>query len=376
MQENKPKSLQKVNFFTVSCKDTHFFLAWTLLNLLAEVMNMQYDDELERIASQFIKRKVSLEEAKNKLIMLVYSHPEAFGLGRLNKDTMHSFLLWTQKRIVQLLENYNSEISSFATYFRQSIYLCKKTFLRRLASNNAREQAMMELSPLEEEAHEYQYNATEYSLTCCADDHVLEGACVRYKDFATNLFDKKGVRWSTFEMKENLRKAACLILTLKACCYVDADIIRKVSSITKLSEEDITVLLDEVKKKVDRKIQKREYCIKSRDAAFYFHRRYRVESERIERGTDLSSSIQKRYERQTKIWKARVEQLKTPRYMAIPSNTDLAEVLNISSRKIERILHTAEKNIDTISLKDYDSSHETLSCNGQRKQKEGNEANS
>ena len=101
-----------------------------------------------------------------------------------------------------------------------------------------------------------------------------------------------------------------------------------------------------------------------------------LESQKVKDSCSRSKEIKKRYEKQTKIWKNRLEMLKNKKYMGIPSNSQVAEILKISNRKIERILLAAKKNIDTISMKDYDINHETLSCNWQRKQKKRNEANS
>ncbi|MCR5763448.1 MAG: hypothetical protein K6G00_08725 [Treponema sp.] len=337
---------------------------------------MQNEETLDIIEKKFIIHEISADEAKNQLIMQIYNNPQYFGLEKLNKDDLHSFLLWVQQRIVKLLTNYNSKIGHFATYFRQSIFLCKRSFLKVLARTQACEKSLIEISPLKEEEREYQYNSEEYSLSCCMPDNQPDATHIRYKDFMNALLSQKGIRWSQLEMKENLRKAACLILTLKACCFVDSDIIRKVSFITKLTENDITELLEQVKEKVGEKIKKRECCIKSRDSAFFFHRRYLLEFQKLQDDNFFSEKLRKKYEKQTKIWENRNKQLKTSKYMAIPSNAALAEVLNISDRKIGHIINSAKKNIDTISMKDYDISHETISCNRQRKQKKRDETNS
>ncbi len=339
---------------------------------------MQYNNELEIIARKFFNHEISFEQATNRIIINIYNNKAYFGLEHFDEDSFHSFLIWLQKRLKRVLYNYNPKNGLFSAYCRQSIYLSRKSFLKFLSIKNLREKTMTQIYSITEEEREFQFNSKVYDLSCCNDDVECiqqENTSGHYKELI-NLLKKKGLQWSRIEMAENLRKAACLILTLKACYFVDSDIIRKVSSVTKLSEIEISELLNEVKQLASQKIKQHEYYVKSRDSAYFFHRRYMLESQKVKDSCSRSKEIKKRYEKQTKIWKNRLEMLKNKKYMGIPSNSQVAEILKISNRKIERILLAAKKNIDTISMKDYDINHETLSCNWQRKQKKRNEANS
>ena len=339
------------------------------------------EDELENIERRFKNNEISLDEAKNQLIVLIYKNPQYFGMSRFSKDLLHSFLLWVQKKLVQVFLQYDESKGKFASYCRVSMYYCKNVFLKSLANKNLQDKVLNGISTLVQEEHEYDYSAHEQELVCCQDYNTLSLTenTVRCKDFIDNLVAKKGIRWSKIEMRENLRKAACLIFTLKACCYVDADIIHKVSSVTKMSIADITKLLQEVQEKIDKKIEKHEKLIESLNAQYIFYQKYCIQTEKIKKYNEVNSylanKLEKNRERHTEIWKLRLEQIKAGKFKAVPSNIDLSKVLHIPDRKIRRLLLTAEKNIDTIKMKDYDINHETIFGYGQRKQKEGDETN-
>lgn len=320
--------------------------------------------ELEDVARKYKSHELSLDEAKNQLVILIYNNPPFFGMEKMSKDTFHSFLLWAQKRIENILINFNSTEGSFSGYCRQSIFLCIRTFMKINAKDTASEESFINIAPMQEEENLYKYNENEYSLQCNSScENIQIEKNISSVDFLNKYVPQKGRRWKYDVMIENLRKAACLILTLKSCCYVDADIVRKVSLVTNLKEEEIVSLLNQVKSKLNRKIKIRENCIKARDYAFFYRRRYMLETVKLNEKCSLAEKLIKGYEKQTEIWNRKNKQLKNHKYKAIPTNADLAEVLNVSDRRIAYILKTAKKNIDTISLKDYDINHETIFSN-------------
>ena len=339
------------------------------------------EDELENIGRRFKNNEISLDEAKNQLIILIYNNPLYFGVARFSKDYMHSYLLWIQKRVVQIFLLYDENKGNFADYCRYSMYLCKHGFLKSIAKKDLQDKALNGISSMDQEEREYDYSTNEYELVCRQDYDSLSLTenTVRYKDFMDNLVAKKGVRWSSVEMRENLRKAACLILTLKACCYVDADIIQKVCSVTKLSTADITKLLEEVKGKIDKKIKRHDNQIKSLNTQYVYYQKYCLQIENFKNSIAVDSymadKVKRTKERHNAIWKSRIEEIKSGKFKVVPSNTDLSKVLHVSDRKIRQLLRTVEKNIDTIKMKDYDINHETIFGYGQRKQKEGDETN-
>ena len=331
-------------------------------------------EKLDFIARKLIDRKISADKAKNMLIQVIYENPAYFSMQSLNMDTIHSFLLWAQKRFYIIVSKYNPKKGNFSTYCKVSVQMCLRSYLKTVAKDSAKENSIEELA---QEEYYYQYNKQNDFISFESNTEETALSSATGIEYFTNIYLRGTGHHRTYqETVENLRKAACLILALKSCCYVDADIIRKVSKVTNLSETEISSLMEKTKIKVSCKIRKRNSCIESRNAAFFYHKRYFFESQRIVNDTCLSRQIKYRYENQTRLWKKRNELLRKKTYKAVPSNTELAQILNVSDRRIAYILKSAQRNIDIISLKDYDIDHETVSCNWQRKQKEGDDADS
>ena len=103
----------------------------------------------------------------------------------------------------------------------------------------------------------------------------------------------------------SLRKKAILILALKSSYYLDDQLISKVSDETGMSKNNLYLLRDSLNATLVNKIGRRNACIRCRDNAYYYHRKYMIESYRLNHQTTWAELIAGKYKKQTKTWHLR-----------------------------------------------------------------------
>ena len=119
---------------------------------------------------------------------------------------------------------------------------------------------------------------------------------------------------------------------------MDEDLIEKVSKFVELPSSELRKMLDQMNAQLGRKINRREICIRKRDSAFFYHRKYMLEMLHLNSDTSLSEKIKKSFAKQTKCWIEKNNCLKNAELRISPSNRAIAEVLGIRQRHFEYIL--------------------------------------
>ena len=168
--------------------------------------------------------------------------------------------------------------------------------------------------------------------------------------------------------KELQQKQACLCLALKCCYFMDEKLVEKVSAATEVPKADLQQMLVTLESQMSRKIKRRERCIRRRDTAFFYHRKYMLELPHLDEGTALEEKVRTQLGIQTECWKEKNRQLQEVTHRIAPSNRVIAELLGLSPRRVEYILKKAAENIDNNGGRWYSAEHENISS--ERKQQQ------
>lgn len=318
-------------------------------------------DELEHIAVQVAEGRMTSTEGTNELLRVLYTNKGRFGLGRLDLDSLHEFLLQQYQKFKRLLCSYRSENEfSFSGFIYTSIQQSLRQWRRKNAQTAAVEESFRQQGELVYEEIEYRYQQEEFACCCEPVPEFRSGKLDRAaqlpeeepqcKERLLHRDPQQAARTKTApfrynEKEDKLRKATYLILALKSSYYIDYDIIRKVSKVTGVSEKKIACMVEATNASMKRRISNHEDCLQSRDRAFFFHRRYRREYSKLEHGSWLARQTAQKYERQTEIWEFKNEQLKQAKYSAVPSNRTVARMLNLDDRKVASILQLARNGV-------------------------------
>lgn len=313
--------------------------------------------EIEDIAKKVIEGSMSEQEGAKKLMELIFLYKRLFGLASLDEDQFTEFLLFQYDKLLRIFSNYNPAYGQFFTFLQGSI---RGTYLtwRKQAARDKTALDTITISPsmtFEESMSHYALPGDSYSM-----NHVhSKGHSVHhstYQPLSLRRNDGKlSCRYKNPSVQRrrinNLRKDASLILTLKSSFYINEDIVEKVSYVSGVPAEKINDMCDKVKSSLKNKIDRRSACVRCRDNAFFFHRKYMLEYRRIDRQTIWSEIIHSKYKKQTKTWNEKNSRLQRKDYRITASNRLVGKILGITPRRVTYVIRQAQQNMDIIQVK-------------------------
>jgi len=154
---------------------------------------------------------------------------------------------------------------------------------------------------------------------------------------------------------------------LKSSYYLDEETITKVCSFTGVSKKEILSMQSRLNRTLGTKIKRRDSCIRCRNNAFYFHRKYSIELRNICPNSTWATLIQNKYSKQTQTWINKNTRLRRKDYYVSVSNCEIGKILNMDPRHVKYVINKAKENVDILTQNQYHIKHENLSCNGKPK---------
>lgn len=312
--------------------------------------------ELEEIAEVFLKGMISSREAAFRIVKLIDTRKAYFKLDEWSKDVSDDFLLTELPHIENLLKTFDPNKANFSTFFYKSISPSAHDYKRKLVSSIAEKESVNCMKALLYEEQDYRYAQNEaamYVEAACTEDELRRSMARTTKnrrDLISNTIQQKFYHSTEDEKLEDLRRSACLILFLKSSAVVDDSSIRNTSIVTGISEERLFSMIAELKEKIEKKISRREDTSRVRDMAFFLRRKYRLQFLKLDKGGMMQKKMRDLLKTQSVRWRKNNWRLETDMSIA-PSNKDIGEVLNVSQRKIARILKRARQKIEEIKMK-------------------------
>lgn len=309
---------------------------------------------LENLRDRIENGELTYDEATNVIMKEVYTHKGLFGLTRLTEDELQSYMLHQRDNFEQLLHSYDRTSGSFFTYLMKTIERSTKTWKKRCIRNRIFENEITVSDQLlyEEMQGRYLEPEEEYIKK---EEEVLAVNEPLPEDKIT----LKNKPWDkTKNRKFDDQKAFILILALKASYSMNEELIKKVSQKTGISEEELTDYINQINETLENKINRREACLRCRDNAYYFHRKYQNEATHLLDGTNWADTINQKYKKQTKTWIDKNRRLSLKQYSVSATNISIGKILGMSPRHVSYVLRKGLDNVDNNSLKEYHDDYE------------------
>lgn len=309
---------------------------------------------LENLTEKIEKGELTYAEATNVILKEVFTHKGLFGLTRLTEDEFQSYILHQRDNFEKLLHTYDKSSGSFFTYLMKTIERSTKTWKKRCIRNRIFENEITISDQILYEEQESRYLQPEEEYIKKEEETMS----VNEPDFEETL-SLKNKPWSkTKKRKYDDKKAYILILALKASYSMNEDLIKKVACTTGVSEELLSEYIKQTKATLSNKINRREACLRCRDNAYYFHRKYQNEATHLLDGTNWADTINQKYRKQTKTWIDKNRRLSLKQYSVSATNIAIGKILGMSPRHVSYILKKGLDNMDNISSKEYHEDYE------------------
>jgi len=266
---------------------------------------------IETIPLLVSEGKMTRKEAANLIWEDIYLYPGKYGLP-LKGDKKSEYLIYLRQRLEGIFDDYDAEKTRFRTYVWGLVKnTCKSWF--RLEKNHKIHETTAHKHYCEMyEAAQYEYDNIEDTL--CAEPEI-------------NIRDG----WKRKERQ--IAEKAALILALKSCYDIDEQLIESVSRFTGIRKEKIFEKIEKMKEKSEHKLSRRDEAIRRRDNAFYYHRKYCIELNKLRKGTSSFESVEKKYRLQTERW-VRQNRMLSHRFVLAPSNAEIAKELGMKARQV------------------------------------------
>lgn len=314
---------------------------------------------VEQIAQDVADGVLTEDDGARKLMETIFTHKTLFGLYSLDEDQFLDFLIYEFPKFKAIFSHYDKKCGTFFSFLLGSIRSAFRTWKKRMVRNSLISKSFSASDELVYEESLNRYTLPEEALimqerndtvgeVCSPDDVTTTGPFHRNDGTISTRYKSPSIERRRIDC---LRKKAMLILALKSSFYLDDSLVHKVSGATSCDEEELIAMRDRILKTLRSKISRRNACLRCRDNAFYFHRKYLLECNSLDSGTVWSEYIHQKYAKQTKTWREKNRRLSRKSYTLSATNCAVAKELGMSPRHIFYIIKQARQNMDIISLK-------------------------
>lgn len=342
---------------------SYFFLNWhiscfTLIKFYEK--RGYFMKELEKMAQDFQEKRIDEKTAVNKLVEFIYRNKTWFGLNRLNEDDLHDFMLKMFPLFTGIFNRYDSSIGTFTCYLIGNIIQAYHGWKRGNARLQIKRRTLEEIECqrlMSNESGRFSDNTLFVSDLQLYQEHPVE----EIKRMVS--YHKESISRTEMTRKvksiEKIRQEAALILMVKSWYLVDNHLLEKISAVTQVPSNSLIEILDKTKDLMERKTDKMNFTMLSRDRSYYYRERYRIERE-SPYGMNLSMTINRKRNFHSKKWHKFNRRLQDHNRRLVPSNRIVALVLGMDQRRVQYVLDRINKNMDILSLNWYYGRHEDL----------------
>ncbi|MCR5187589.1 MAG: hypothetical protein K6C97_01540 [Treponema sp.] len=294
-------------------------------------------DDIKLLPDMVNSGKLSPKQAIDELGGFISSNYPVFGLNKYDEDFRSDIILMFLEKGNKILETYNEETSDFFTYLYSTISSLINTRRKKLAIQALKENIdyYEGINMNSEKVYFYK------NLSPITQD--LRDVPFAYKpqniDALKQMFRQLA--------KENCDKKI-LVLAIKASFYITDEQVKKVCKIYNLKEKDLYDAIQYCKNSLDEKAQKRTKIQERRNYAYYHHKKYDSQLEKIkdsERPVDSirKNNILEKQQKHYKNWQKLNKKFSDGFLFLRPTNKTVADLLGICERQISYYINCAKQ---------------------------------
>jgi hypothetical protein len=250
------------------------------------------------------------------LFEAIYRYPAVFGYDELDEDARSAFLLSLYPRLPRLIKSYNPERSHFSAYVAMAVKLYVKSWKRQAAKERATRDSLL------------------YCYHCESGFRSGLTAAEQEPEYGPTIM-------------LNLRPSKhyadmLLVVALKCAVHLSDPQIAAIAHAAGVSPRIVCSYVADIKQKLTPKIMLRQQLVESRNRAWFYKAKYRLELERLLPGTGQYSIVEKQYAYQARILEIKNYLLKE-KLLLVPPNTYIAGILHIPARHVTRLWAEAKQ---------------------------------
>ena len=271
-------------------------------------------NDINELFNLFSSKKISKKEFTDKLLRIIIENRFFFSLERLNDDSLFDFLYFCFPKITECIHEFDDSKSSFASFYQMHIRMEYLNWKKARMKENLKNRAVLNIN-------KHDYSSVEEYYYSASEDNVTYGNASN--SVAKMLSHKKG-------------KKELYVIILKSIDYLTSAQISSLVDYYELDFNELGMYLEEAKECI--KIKK-ENILKMQELVhkdFFRREELRLGLTQFETDTPLYCQFYEDYVKICRRYQSRKNRL--AKMKAIPSDNEIAKILNISPSCVRYIL--------------------------------------
>lgn len=266
---------------------------------------------------RFRKGEISLKEAINAILVLIYKHKAYFGLQKMGEDDFNEFLVYLFPVIEICFEKYDSNQGQFTTFLQSLVRKNKKNFDRSECIKAVNQKYLKYIAKID-----------------CNNN---------YENNLENTID-----FENPSKINNFSNKQILIIALKCSYFLDDEKIEKIAKKTGYNERYIWHLKNTIDKEMRSRYDKNKKRIESLNKNFYLKQKAAMYASFKPKEYAVYERAKYLKKFHTERWEKNKE--KTNFRFIVPTNALLAEILGIKETVIANIVVKSKKQVIKLNL--------------------------
>ncbi len=294
-------------------------------------------EELKTLPELIATGKITSKQAIDEIGGFINQNYPVFGLNKYDEDFRSDIILMFFEKANRILETYNDKTSDFFTYLYSTISSLINSRRKKLAIQSLKENIdYHEGINMNEEKVYFYKNTNSY------------GQDLREVPFAYKPQNIDALKKMFRELANENCDKKILVLAIKSCFYITDEQVQKVCKIYNLKEKDLYDAIQYCKNTLEEKSEKRIKIQERRNYAYYHHKKYDSQLEKIkdsERETDFlrKNNILEKEKKHYKTWQKLNKKFSDGFLFLRPTNKTVADLLGICERQISYYINCAKE---------------------------------
>ena len=280
----------------------------------------------EEIITMYRENQISLKEAADKVIGVIYKNPLYFKLDKMTEDQRSDFILRIYSKAEQIIKAYDPSKSLFTTYLATSMMTIRKSQYKSLFKEAAQQKACEE------------YAEEEYLLNVADEESEYT---IEQKPIDRRKLPDDVRAYLTSCLPKIPDSTKIMMLALKSEHFITAEHIHKLHAVTGLKEKEILEMFLKLRNTIQKKKESYIHRKELHNQSYILKKRFSFMLENMDKKTNYYETIKKSNKYQEKNWKKQTEMIKSANSI-IPSNSDVSKILGISDPQIRRLQNFIE----------------------------------
>ena len=304
-------------------------------------------EKARKIVTDYKSGRISIQQASNALMEILFTHKYEFGLAGFDEDTFSDFLVFMRERFESILVKYDPGLSDFMTYLHSVInmtaYWWKKMSHLKMENSICCQYLCIEESFI---SADFSPDESDFYVEEPLPDNKISLYKLK-KTVSQNLQIKSPSHGRKRPLTRERVGEILSTLALKTCHDITPDFIDFVAKVNGIDRSAFEETVEKAELSIRLKVDRIKKLERKRNYSYYYRKKKILSGKNLKKA-DSGLSVDEVFNIHDTRWRKSIEDLDKLKPNLVPTNLTVAELLGISPRKVTALLEEAEQRADEI----------------------------